>query len=204
MKGKSEDARNISLHADMLICIDAILFVSPDRAWAPGVARTKRGLAWVRSSGLVGGRSFAVLCSFQETGKAVRSGHSCAAVSHPSKPTARAANAGQSQFSASAGSEGEGGGCAPSARKFQMPDPKIQKAPAAKAARVLRFWRSGILDICAAGRAINAESEYPILGCSRVRRGNFAHAGGSIFIAKMKRGSVRPDRFRSGGLLLPG
>jgi hypothetical protein len=156
----------------------------------PREAPRKLGLAWVRSSGLVGGRRYAVLCSSEETGKAVRSGHSCAAVSHQSEPTARAANAGQSQFSASAGSEGEGGGCALSARECQISDSTFQRTPAVEFPRVLGVWISGILDICAVGRAINAESEYPILGCSRVRRGNFAHAGGSIFIAKMKRGSV--------------
>jgi hypothetical protein len=158
--------------------LGSVLLAFPIKARTPGSAPRKRGLAWVRSSGLVGGRGFAVLCSSEETGKAVRSGHSCAAVSHQSEPTARAANAGQSQFPALAGSEGEGRGCAPPACKFQISDPKFQMAPAAEVARVPGVWRSEMLDICAAGRATSAESEYPIRRCSRVRRGNFAHAGG--------------------------
>jgi hypothetical protein len=93
-KRECNDALFGKKHIFVFVCVDMFLGL---------------GLDLVRS-GAQGAPSPDVLfLNFAETGKAVKTGHSCAAVSHQTKPTARARRTGPKPIGITPG-EGEGRG----------------------------------------------------------------------------------------------
>jgi|SRR5581483_4973750 len=133
-----------------------------------GIAKKclEKGIAVARRMGSLAG--FAVLSLlFEALGKAVKTGHSCAAVTHH-RPPPRGRRAGKANRQRPVKARGEDAPrCAMNKSKFQIP----KRATAGKAAS----WGGELGVLYFARRARRyAESEHPTFERSRVRRGIFA------------------------------